>query len=98
MDRSQAVRVVVSAGVNARGDFLPTLIRAEESRTGLVATAPSSIAIANIPDRHALADFAALGPCRSAMARTARLTTPALTSRSRRSPSAGTTWLRTTDR
>ena len=67
--RSHSVSVVVSSGVNARGDFLPTLIRAEESRTGLVATAPSSMAIPNIPDRQAFADLAAPGPCRSAIAR-----------------------------
>lgn len=89
--------MLVSSGVRARGDLLPTLIRADESRTRLTATAPSSMASPNIPDGHASADFAALGPCRSAMARSARLTTPAVTSRSRSSPNAGTTWVRVTD-
>lgn len=37
--RSQPTSVVVSSGVRARGDFLPTLIRADESRTGLAAMA-----------------------------------------------------------
>ena len=90
-------RVAVSSRVSARGDFFPTLMRAVESRTGLTRMAPSSMAMPNMPDRHALADLAALGPCRSAMARSARLTTPGVTSRIRSSPSAGTTWFRTTD-
>jgi hypothetical protein len=34
LERNQAVRVEVSAGVNARGDFLAALMRAQESRTG----------------------------------------------------------------
>jgi hypothetical protein len=38
------------------------LIRADDSRTGFTATAPSSIARPNMPDRQAFADFAALGP------------------------------------
>lgn len=60
--RNHSVSVVVSSRVSARGDFLPTLIRADESRTGFTATAPSSMASLNIPDRHAFADFAALDP------------------------------------
>src|SRR4051794_23412739 len=70
----------------------------DPARNGLADTAPSSIAILNMPDRHAFEDLAALGPCRSAIARSARLTTPVVTSRSRSSPSAGTTWLPTTER
>lgn len=97
-ERSHSVSVEVSSGVRARGDCSPTLIRVDESRAGLAVTAPSSITIRNMPDRHAFDDFAALGPWRSAIARRARLTTPVVTSRSRSSPSAGTTWLPTTDR
>jgi len=37
--RSQPTSLVVSSGVRVRADFLPTLIRADESRTGLAATA-----------------------------------------------------------
>jgi len=74
------------------------LILAFESRTGFAAMAPSSIATENMPDRQARADLAAPDPLFFAIAVSARVTTPGLTSRTHSCPKAGLICLLTTDR
>jgi hypothetical protein len=85
--------------VSACGAFRALVFsRAPASRTGLAVTAPSVMARANMPDRHARAVLAAPGPLLFAIDTRARLTRPGVTSRRQRSPKAGTTQVRTTER
>ena len=86
--------------VRARGD----LAAADRSRRprvrapGWPTTAPSSIAIRNMPGQARLRGLGRARPVPLGHRGSARLTTPAVTSRSRSSPSAGMTWLPITDR
>ena len=81
LDRNSSRSRDISATVSARGARLLALILALESRTGFAAMAPSSIASKNMPDKQARAVLAAPGPLLLAMADSARLTTPGVTSR-----------------